>query len=147
MLEIILLILKIIGIVLLSILGLVVLILLLILFVPVRYKAQGEKHEEIKAEGRVTWLLHLLRIRITYTDGKLKTKGKLLFFTIINSDEDVEKELGEEEIGNGGGDEEDIDDSLFTADLDPAGSRTETDVRQETLISDIKEKFEKKQGK
>ena len=113
MLEIILLILKIIGIVLLSILGLVVLIILLILFVPVRYRAQGEKHEEIKAEGRVTWLLHLLRIKVSYKDGKLKTKGKLLFFTIINSDEDVEEQIAEEEFA-----EEDIDDSLFPVELE-----------------------------
>ena len=62
MLGIILLILKIIGIVLLAVIGLLILILLAILFVPVRYKARGEMHGELKAEGRVTWFLHILRL-------------------------------------------------------------------------------------
>ncbi len=97
MLGIVLLILKIIGIALLVILGLLLLILLAILFVPVRYKAWGEKHEKIKAEGRVTWLFHILRIKAVFEDGKLKTKGKFLFLNIMNSDEDVEKEWNNEE--------------------------------------------------
>ncbi|MBO4761787.1 MAG: hypothetical protein J5499_00005, partial [Lachnospiraceae bacterium] len=101
MLEIIFLILKIIGFTLLGLLGLALLIVLAILFVPLRYKARGDKHEELKAEGRITWLLHILRIRVTYADGKLKTKGKLLFFSILDSDEDVEEELSDD------------DDSLF----------------------------------
>ena len=105
--EIVLLILKIIGFTLLGILGLALLILLAILFVPVRYKAWGEKHSEISAEGRVTWLLHLLRIKAVYSGGKLHTKGKLLFFNIMSSEEDVEQQLAEEFD----------DDSLFPDDL------------------------------
>ena len=106
--EIILLILKILGLVLLGLLGLALLLVLAVLFVPVRYKAKGSKHEELKAEGRVTWLLHILRIRISYEDGKLKTKGKLLFFNIVDSDENVEEELADD------------DDSLFPDDIDDA---------------------------
>lgn len=106
--EIILLILKILGFVLLGLLGLALLLLLTVLFVPVRYKAKGSKHEELRAEGRVTWLLHALRIRAVYEDGKLKTKGKLLFFKIMDSDEDVEEELADE------------DDSLFPDEIDDA---------------------------
>jgi hypothetical protein len=106
--EIILLILKIIGFVLLGVLGLALLLVLAVLFVPVRYKAKGSKHEDLKADGRITWLLHILRIRIIYDDGKLKTNGKLLFFKIIDSDEDVEKELADD------------DDSLFPDDIDDA---------------------------
>ncbi len=106
--EIILLILKILGLVLLGLLGLALLLVLAVLFVPVRYKAKGSRHEELKAEGRVTWLLHILRIRISYEDGKLKTKGKLLFFNIVDSDENVEEELADD------------DDSLFPDDIDDA---------------------------
>ncbi|MCR5431194.1 MAG: DUF2953 domain-containing protein [Lachnospiraceae bacterium] len=92
MLEIILLILKIIGIILLAVIGLLLLILLAILFVPVRYKAWGEKNGELRAEGRVTWLLHILRISVVYENGKLSKNGKFLFFKILSGDEDVEKE-------------------------------------------------------
>ncbi|MCR5830354.1 MAG: DUF2953 domain-containing protein [Lachnospiraceae bacterium] len=113
MLGIILLILKIIGIVLLAIIGLLLLILLAILFVPVRYKAWGEKHEKLKAQGRVTWLFHILRIKVSFEDGKLKTKGKLLFFNLIRSEEDVEKEWNDVEDDDsdfGIGDEEALED-------------------------------------
>ena len=129
MLEIIFLILKIIGFTLLGLLGLALLIVLAVLFVPVRYKAWGDKHEKLKAEGRITWLLHILRIRVTYADGKLKTKGKLLFFSILDSDEDVEEELSDD------------DDSLFPDeidgdDLDTYGS-TDKEVSAQTSESDL----------
>ena len=59
-------ILGIIGIILLSILGLILLVIFLVLFVPVRYKAEGSfKDNKPSVCARASWLLHLLSIRYT----------------------------------------------------------------------------------
>ena len=80
-------ILKWIGIVLGGIVALALLIVLLILFVPFRYKLEGEKYDSITAKGRVTWLLHLVRFTAEYKSGSsLVTKLKVLFFTISDSE-------------------------------------------------------------
>ena len=56
----------IIGIILLSILGLILLVIFLVLFVPVRYKAEGSfKDNKPSVCARASWLLHLLSIRYT----------------------------------------------------------------------------------
>lgn len=62
----ILMILRIVGIALLVILGLLLAVVLAVLFVPVRYRADGSFHEELTASARVTWFLHLLSIRIVF---------------------------------------------------------------------------------
>ena len=59
----------IIGIVLLSILGLILLAIFLVLFVPVRYKAEGSfKDNKPSFSARASWLLHLLSVRFTLGD-------------------------------------------------------------------------------
>lgn len=73
MLSVILTILKIIGIILLVILGLVLTALLIVLFVPVRYKAEGifaRTDEGFKEEMqvRVTWLMHILSVTFNLKD-------------------------------------------------------------------------------
>ena len=141
--EIILLILKILGLVLLGLLGLALLLVLAVLFVPVRYKAKGSRHEELKAEGRVTWLLHILRIRISYEDGKLKTKGKLLFFNIVDSDEDVEEELADDDDSLFPDDIDDADISLFSDDPGKTEGTVKGDVAEKTdntVKDDVAEK-------
>ena len=59
------------GIVLLVILGLVLLLAALLLFVPVRYQAEGELLETAGPAARVrfSWLFSLLTVRIEYVDG------------------------------------------------------------------------------
>ena len=83
MVHFILFILKIIGIILASILGILLLLILVVLFVPIRYQIYGEKREDMKLEGRVTWLLHLIYLRVTYESNKsiikLKVFGKLFY--------------------------------------------------------------------
>lgn len=72
MLHILLLILKIIGIVLLVILGLLVLLLAVILLVPVVWRAEaasGGRWQDIRAHGRITWLLGLIGTTFEYADG------------------------------------------------------------------------------
>ena len=46
--------------------GLILLTVLTVLLVPIRYRADGVWKEEKYIRGRVTWLLHLLSIRVTY---------------------------------------------------------------------------------
>ncbi|WP_022759937.1 DUF2953 domain-containing protein [Butyrivibrio sp. AD3002] len=100
-------ILKIIGIVLLIILGVLLLLLLLVLFVPVRYKLdasvketdlQTEKDklkENISADVRFSWLLHLVRGGLSYPDD-LEFRIKVLCFTVFPP----KMKLSEENIAN-----------------------------------------------
>lgn len=76
-----LLILKIIGITLLSILGLVLLVIMLVLFVPIRYQIKGnlsEDKSDIKALAVVSYLLHIVNVKIFYEDGIPGFKVRLL---------------------------------------------------------------------
>ena len=69
--EIFFLILKTAGVILLFILGLILFLAALLLFVPVRYRAEGRLAEEagIGAYIRFSWLLSLITVRIEYADG------------------------------------------------------------------------------
>ena len=59
-------ILKVIGLILLSVLLLILFLVLLVLFVPIRYRASAEYKEDISAEGRITWLLSMIRLNLSY---------------------------------------------------------------------------------
>ena len=78
MVTVILGILKVIGILLVIILGLLLCILLCALFVPVRYRAQGQRSAEVPLQGQVTvsWLLHLFGICVDAkgTDVSIKLR-------------------------------------------------------------------------
>lgn len=78
----ILMILKIVLLILAAVLGLGILVLALLLFVPVRYEIHIKKKEELQAEARVHWLLHLIRLPVSYRDGELSAKVKVLSFTV-----------------------------------------------------------------
>ena len=73
--HVILTILKILGIILLVLLGLLLVIVLSVLFVPVRYRLEGEKSSpgwsEANGKVRVSWLLHLIHLRIQYREKEL----------------------------------------------------------------------------
>lgn len=62
LLHILLFLLKLIGIVVLVILGLIVLILAIVLFTPVKYQVGVMKNQALLAEGKVTWLFHLVEL-------------------------------------------------------------------------------------
>lgn len=66
MLAIIFCIMKIIGIILLGILGLLLFLVLLVLLVPIRYRADGSYYGRPKARASVSWLLHILSLRVEY---------------------------------------------------------------------------------
>ena len=61
-------ILKWLGILLLVLLGLVLTVLLAVLFVPVRYEAEGSFRGELLAKGQISWLWRLFSIQAVY-DG------------------------------------------------------------------------------
>lgn len=88
-------ILKIIGIVLLVILGVLLTVLGLVLFVPIRYRVDGEfdKNREIPADVnvKITWLLHLINATATYTD-KLFYRARICVITLISSEPKKKKD-------------------------------------------------------
>lgn len=63
MLHVVLLILKILGILLLSILGLLLLVLCAALFVPVRYRLDMEKQEQVRVTAKAGWLFRFLFVK------------------------------------------------------------------------------------
>lgn len=85
MLHIILLILKIIGIIILVILGLLLLILLTVLLVPVRYRANVSHGEVLDADARISWLLHIVGARISYVEGKLHIRLRILWIILYDN--------------------------------------------------------------
>lgn len=82
--------LKCIGVLLLVILGLLLLIVLLVLLAPVRYKGKLDKKEApeevFRADGLVSWLNPLVRVRIQYTEKKLKYTVRILGICLLNSE-------------------------------------------------------------
>ncbi len=85
--SILLFILKVIGIILLVVLGLVLLILGTVLFAPIRYKADGQfDMTQFAGRFRITWLLHLISVKVWFEDKKLHYHAKLFGIKIVNSD-------------------------------------------------------------
>lgn len=95
MLNIILIILKILGLLLLVILGLVLAVLLAVLFVPVRYRGSGSYYGEGKGSAGISWLLHILSIRLWY-DKSLRVTVRLFGFRILKQKK-MDRELEETE--------------------------------------------------
>lgn len=83
MIHILLMILKIIGVILLVILGLILTAVLLVLFVPVRYRADVSFDGKPDGEAVVSWLLHLVRIRVSYHEHA-DVSGRVLWFKLFD---------------------------------------------------------------
>lgn len=81
MLSILLTILKIIGIILLVLIGIVVLFLLL-LCVPIRYRANGHKEEDISLSAVVSWLCHFIHATIGYDGDEKKVTVRVFGFLV-----------------------------------------------------------------
>lgn len=52
-------------------------ILCIVLFTPLKYNASAEKYDIIKAEGKVSWLLGIIRVSFLYNDGKSSYKLRI----------------------------------------------------------------------
>ena len=83
MLQILFMILKILGILLLVILGIILAVLLLVLFVPIRYRADASFDGKPAGGVAVSWLLHLITVRVNY-DGSVKALVKVLWFCLFD---------------------------------------------------------------
>ena len=65
MISVILTILKILGLILLILLGILILVVCLVLFIPVRYRIEGDyQSSKATVSSRITWLLHFVSARI-----------------------------------------------------------------------------------
>lgn len=115
-------ILKVIGIILLVILGILLTIVLLVLFVPVRYRAEGAYQGKFGAKGRVSWFFHLLSIRFSF-DGDFSYSVKIagIQFVPKRKKKTAEKNVAAVEAESG------------QADGESAGESGET---QETVSAD-----------
>lgn len=87
MLHILLLILKIIGIILGTLLAVLLIGLCIALFVPVRYQIEANRTEAegappIEASAKITWLLHLVNIRIQYP-ADVYLRARIFLFTVF----------------------------------------------------------------
>ena len=95
-------ILKVIGIILLVILALLLTAVLLILFVPVRYRADVLFEGKPDGEAAVSWLLHLVRIRVSYHEHA-DVSGRVLWFKLFDvrlwPPEDEEEQKTKSETG------------------------------------------------
>ncbi len=100
-------ILKILGMILLSLLGLVILVIFLILFVPIRYKISSDMNETMHLDGKISWLLSLVRAKFSYEDELLYAEIGILWKKTC-----ISKKFGVEE------EEDDDDDELSDTDDD-----------------------------
>ncbi len=108
MFHILLLILKIAGILLAVILGILLLALLVVLFVPFCYQGAAKwdgGRRDLRAQGRVTWLLGLIELRFVFQDGNASVKGRVAWKrldgaqakSLEDESEAAEEEKSEEE--------------------------------------------------
>ena len=91
MIHILFLILKIIGWILLFLLAILLLLILTILFYPVRYilSAKGENTlDTLVADGKVSWLFHLISGSASYEHGELQWKLRLAWKKFASSKEE-----------------------------------------------------------
>ena len=90
MIQLLLLILKIAGILLLAAAGLALTAILLVLFVPVRYRAEGSRYGAWCARGRVSWLFSALQLEASFENGEAEAALKILGRTVGGGSEDGE---------------------------------------------------------
>lgn len=143
MLHVGLLILKIIGFVLLGILCLVLGLLLIVLLVPVRYRMEGSWHGSLRGMARITWLLHILSVTVSYgEDGELLMAFRLFGFRLFRDKADGEAVLAEglDDAGDAG------EMMVHTAELQGAReegrSRGEKKVQEDPILEREAESFD-----
>ncbi|MBO5166442.1 MAG: DUF2953 domain-containing protein [Lachnospiraceae bacterium] len=95
MLHVILQILAVIGVIILCILGISLLLILLVLFVPIRYRANGKREGEVmEFAAKATYLLHMLTVKFVYPEpGSVIVR--LFGIKIFDSAKSKDKEGGD----------------------------------------------------
>lgn len=97
--QVIVMILKIIGILLLVILGIILVLLLTILLVPARYQVDVHKQEELFVKAKLTWLLHLVSVPVSYENGNTSACLKVFGITVKDFMEKPEAEAADGGVG------------------------------------------------
>lgn len=143
-LHILLIILKIIGIIIAVILGLVLLLLLILLSVPVRYRLDASMPGEIKessAYGRVTWLLHLIRIDTSFEEQELKWRVRIAWKSFGSEPEDhsMKTDIEKTETAKIESEKEETHEKRNTA---PKENRKEQRVESSSRLSEMEEESE-----
>ena len=143
-LHILLIILKIIGIIIAVILGLVLLLLLILLSVPVRYRLDASMPGEIKessAYGRVTWLLRLIRIDVSFEEQELKWRVRIAWKSFGSEQEDhsVKTDIEKTETAKIESEKEETHEKRNTA---PKENRKEQRVESSSRLSEMEEESE-----
>lgn len=118
-------ILKIIGIILLCLLGLLLVLLAVVLFVPVRYRIQGEvKEKETQVHIRANWLCHAISFLGDYAEGTFDYKLKIF---------GIRKKLGGDEEETSSEAEETTQEAPEdTTEVEETGKLTESAKQKET---------------
>ena len=114
MLHGILFILKIIGILMLAVVGLLFAVMLLVLLVPVRYRLKAsvlEKNPDV--DVRITWLLHLLSVRVRYhpKGGPFDLAVRILGIRLGGRKKSTEDTEGEMKLRDRNGEKDENEDS------------------------------------
>ena len=104
MLTVVLAILKWFGITILVLLGILIFLLCLILFVPVRYKADGFYKDYYKVRARITWLLHIVTFSLDYEKEQpfhmtLRIFG-ILIFDNLKKKKEKKKRVKKKKVNN-----------------------------------------------
>ncbi len=97
--SVVLLILKIIGIILLVVLGLLLFLLFLVLFVPIRYRVEGEKEGQFHMEADIRWLSPVLAFRFSYREEKTECWFRILWLRKRLDGEENDYVIPEEDDG------------------------------------------------
>lgn len=86
MLSVVLTILKFIGITILVLLGTLLFIVCLILFVPLRYRAEGFYKDTYKIQAKLSWLLHIVSFTLLYEkENPLQIKLRILGIPVFDN--------------------------------------------------------------
>ena len=139
--SVILLILKIIGWILLTLPALFLLIVFLVLVVPVRYRTDGSIEENIRVQGKMHWLLHILSFGFSYNEEGFSYTLKL-FGKRIALGEKLEDE--EEEPDADSTDTAVHETKAEVENILPSDSKMQ---RQDVSVKDAAEANEKKDSK
>ena len=74
---------------------LILILLAVLLFVPVRYRAEGKKYADLRGKARVSWLFGIFSVHAAYEDG-LDVSVRIFGFPLRRRSETPEEEEQED---------------------------------------------------
>ena len=129
--SIVLSILQILGIILLCLLGVFLVVVLFVLFAPISYTIEGDIHETKWAKARVSWLLHLIRAKVSYEDDLLYGEVGIFWKKITFSHDFTEAAAEEEHKDESASEQPETE------------TQAENDAPKESFIDKIKKTIDK----